>query len=104
MAKGAHISALRAEDPQGKIREGELLRHFQLVNGHRTRLTLHRFALPRQVIELLPADLNGGKHGRNLHNIADEPAQHGTQIVHAHLHRMLLQRFAGGVLRVGDLP
>ena len=104
MAESTHIGALGAEDPQGKIRGGELLRHFQLVNGHGARLALHRFALPRQVIELLTADLNGGKHGRNLHNIAGEPAQHGTQIVHAHLHRMLLQRFAGGVLRVGDLP
>ena len=57
---------------------------------------------PGQFVQLLPVDLDGGVHGRHLHQLPGEPGQQRLQLLPGHGDGILRQHLTGGVLRVGD--
>ena len=72
------------------------------MNGDRARRALDLLALAGKLIELSAADFDGGIHGRNLLDRASEAAQNGLQLFTRDRNRLLAERFAAGVLCIGD--
>ena len=102
MAERADVGPLGAHHAQGKFVRCGLLQQLQLVNGDGARLALHGLALPREIIELLPVDLERGVHRRELQKLAGKVLQRRAHLVRADGDRMRFQHRAGRILRVGD--
>ena len=68
---GAHIGSLAA-DRLEDAGTAFMLDERKRLDPHGARLELDVFASPRQVIGSLAGDLDGGKTGRRLHDVADE--------------------------------
>jgi hypothetical protein len=58
-----------------------LFKPLELIDRHRTGRPLDLNALPRQFIELFPADLDCRHHRRYLHQLACKTRKYGFQIV-----------------------
>ena len=71
------------------------------MDGNGAGLPLHLPALPGQVAELLPVDLQGGVHGRHLPNLSPEPRQRLVHLLRGCGHRAAGEHRAGDILGVG---
>ena len=100
MAERAHIRPLGAADAKNILRPLPF-QQLQLVDGDAAGLPLDLFAPAGQLIELLAADFNGGIHGRDLLDGAEEALERGLHIRPRDGHKMRFEDSPARVLRVG---
>ena len=101
MAERADIGPLGADDAQRIFVRRQTPGQLQLVDRDRSRLSLHLTAPAGDLVELLPADLDGGVHRRDLRKLSREAGQNRAYLVLADGDRGPLQHRAGRVLRIG---
>ena len=101
VAERPDIRSLGAADAERPVGSGSVQK-LQLVDDDRARLPLDLLTLPRKLIELFSANLDGGIHGRDLLDGAGKARQSRFQRLPCDADRMRLQRFAAGILCVGD--
>lgn len=100
VAERAHIRPLGAADAKNILRPLPF-QQLQLVDGDAAGLPLDLFAPAGQLIELLAADFNGGIHGRDLLDGAEEALERGLHILPRDGHGMRFEDSPARVLRVG---
>ena len=101
MAERAHIGALRAADAK-RVVAACAAHQLQLENRNLPGLPFNLDASARQFIQLLPANLDGGIHGRHLLDVSRAFLKRGKHILARRGNRVRFQNLARDVLGVRD--
>ena len=97
--KGSDIGPLGAHNPHLHYRKLHG-KNLQLINHHRSWLSLHFLSFPGQLIEFPAVDLQGGIHGRHLLILSEKAFACPAHFLFTDRYRTLRKHLSRGILGI----